>query len=139
MTHNPNLSCSRRSLSKSVQKDDFRASIKNLGKNPSQTNNSTNNSSSKKPYQRANSIVCSKVEEMEPVILNFDLKESNQSRINFISAKTEADINKTIESQSSISNSNILCRQSLKRKADFFDIRERMRKPSMVNNRFTKK
>lgn len=70
-------------------------------------------------------------------MLNFDTKESNGSRINFMSNKTEDDSGPNLSLTENDNNAS-QSRMS-KRKSDYFELRDRMRKPNIVSNRFPRR
>lgn len=70
-------------------------------------------------------------------MLNFDTKESNGSRINFMSNKTDDDSGPNLSLTENDNNAS-QSRMS-KRKSDYFELRDRMRKPNIVSNRFPRR
>lgn len=64
---------------------------------------------------RQSSILSAKIEDITPVILNFDQKDTNGSRINFLSSKTELDNCLSEQAVSSQNQSRVS-----KKKADYF-------------------
>lgn len=95
-----------------------------------------NSSEKKEVLLRQSSILSAKLEDITPVLLNFDSKETNGSRINFLSSKTEDE-----GQQVSLTENDQQASQSRmsKRKSDYFELRDRMRKPNIVNNRFSRR
>jgi hypothetical protein len=125
---NPSLSINRSSQNTSNQQ---LSSIRNSTP-PHSYKLPTNSSDKKSVLMKQSSIMSAKLEDITPVMLNFDFKETSGSRINFLSNKTEEE-NPLADNLSQPRN---------KRKSDFFDLRDRMRKPNMatvMNNRLGKR